>query len=178
MDKKKDKYFLDVNYMLNHLSPNSVYATDAKEHEPGSAQSEQSSWRHKKYKNQKGIYSLTDLILTCEAIRRGDQKSLSRDGFRNSFFNFIYGNRETLVKYEKAILDNETSQMAIKNNLTHFDFLREHMFMMANLGSVSYEDKVRFAHIQREQFYEDRRKWREENKHLFEERDKKLETPF
>lgn len=167
--KKGGKYFLDINYMLDRLSPNSVYVHDARTHDTGCAQSEATNWRHET--KHKG-YSLTDLVLTCEAVRKGDQKILNHDGFRYGFFDFIYKNRETLAKYEKAILDNETSQIAIKNQQNHFDFLREHMFMMTNLNLVSYENKVKFSKLQKEQFGEERRKWIKEHKHLFKRKEK------
>lgn len=166
--KKNEKYFLDVSHMMDNLSSNSVFPTDAKWHWSGCAQSEREEWKYSKVSRG---YSLTDLILTCEAVRKRDQDILGYNGFRHRFFEFIYGDKETLGKYEKAILDNEVSQIAKAKAMNHFDFLREHHSMMKNINSVDYKTKVKFSKMQKEKYSKEKSKWVKKNKHLFKRKD-------
>ncbi|MDO8516568.1 MAG: hypothetical protein Q7S33_00425 [Nanoarchaeota archaeon] len=128
--KKEDKYYLDRNYMANHLSPNSIFADDARSHGNGCAGKE-GIWYHKTSRN--GTFSLTDLILTAEAIRREEYSVLQYVGFRHNFLKFINSNQKTLERYERAVIDTELSFFAENNRLTNSEFLREHMIMMKNL---------------------------------------------
>jgi hypothetical protein len=142
--KKGDKYFLDLDVLHKILSPNSFY--------------EDSSWIHQE--NKKSPYSLTDLVLTSEAIRRRNWNIFGYNYWRNEGQrNFAYTNEKTLRRYEQAVLDTEVSMNAQKKEMTNFEFLREHLFETASFVRTPFPEIKRMLKEQNKKYGIAKRKW-------------------
>lgn len=122
--KEGNNYILDKNHMLDNLSPNSVYANDSRNHWSAYSHIDRTEeWNHK---NNGGIFSFTDLVMTNEAIKKQNWKLLKYTGNRSELMKFLYNNPEVFAAYEKAVLDTELSLQAKKQGMTNFDFLRDY----------------------------------------------------
>ncbi|MEA3414071.1 MAG: hypothetical protein U9Q99_00905 [Nanoarchaeota archaeon] len=159
--KKGDKYFLDFEHFSKILNPNSYFGKNG--------------WKHKGQKN-KSRYSLTDVILTSEAIRRRNWRKLGYNAFFSNNENFIYGNEKTLRRYERAVLETELVVEAQKKGWTNSEFLREYHSRISNRNQVPYEDIKRMLKEENKQRGIERRKTTLRLKK--EEKEKKPEIPF
>lgn len=125
--KKGGKYFLDVKFMLDRLSLDGVYTHTSRTHETSYSHIDRTfDWVHDIHK---GGFSLTDLVLTCEAIRKENWKILNYCGVRYELLKFLYSNPDVFERYEKSVLDAELSTLAEKEGKTHFEFLWEYSEM-------------------------------------------------
>jgi len=158
--KRGDKYFLDFEHFSRILNPNSYFGRD--------------EWKHKKQKN-KSRYSLTDVILTSEAIRRRNWKKLGYNAFFGDNENFIYRNEKTLKRYERAILETELSVEAQKKGWTNTEFLREYNSRISNRNQVPYQDIKRMLKEENKHKGIERRK--ATIKHKKEEREREKNEP-
>ena len=162
--KKGDKYFLDFEHFSRILNPNSYFGKE--------------SWKHKGQKN-KSRYSLTDVILTSEAIRRRNWRKLGYNTFFSNNENFIYGNEKTLRRYERAFLETELVVEAQKKGWTNSEFLREYHSRISNRNQVPYEDIKRMLKEENKQRGIERRKATIKYKNEEEKRKKnELDVPF
>jgi len=123
--KKGDKYFLDFEHFSKIISTNSYFGKN--------------NWKHPGQK-EKSKYSLTDVVLTSEAIRRKNWKKLGYNAFFGTNKNFIYKNENTLRRYERAVLEMELYAEAQKKGWTNSEFLREYHFRIAHMNQVPYEE--------------------------------------
>jgi hypothetical protein len=143
--KKGDRYFLDWENFYKIINPNSNFGFR--------------NWKHSNSTN-KVPYSLTDVVLTSEAIRRRNWKVLGYNAlFNKGSVNFAYSNEKTLRRYEHAVLDTEVSMDAQKNNMTNSEFLRKHLFETANFVKISYPEIKRMLKEQHKQEGISKRKW-------------------
>lgn len=158
--KKKDKYFLDKDYMFNHLSPNSVYARDSQSHWSAYSHIDLTeAWNHP---GNGGIFSFTDLILTSEAIRKENWNLLKSTGNRSKLLTFLYNNPDVLFNYETAILETELSMQAKKKGWDNFEYMRRHMEMMKNRQYLDLDLAREELKQYRESELEEKRKRHEE----------------
>jgi hypothetical protein len=112
--RNKGRYFLNLKWVKEHISLQSYYTN------------KDCNWIHEKEEGQK--FSLTDLVLTAEAIRRKDWKILEYNGFyKKDVAEWIYSDSKTIKEYEKAVFDTEMSAWARKENWTNLEFLRRYL---------------------------------------------------
>lgn len=123
--KKGEKYFLDFEHFSKILNANSYFGRDG--------------WNHSGQKN-KSTYSLMDIVLTSEAIRRRNWRKLGYNAFFGDNESFIFGNERTLKRYEKAVLETELAVEAQKKGWSNLEFLREYNSRIVHKNKVSYED--------------------------------------
>jgi|GEM_PF-3077519 len=138
--KDGERYFLDLDFLSLNLSPNSAYCGDARMPGGGCAEGDSGGWVHK---DARRTFSLSDLVLTCEAVRRKCWNVLGYVGIRKEFLDFIYGDPATLARYEKAVFDSEMSVYAGKQGWTHSEFLRNHAIWQANNKPIPFTERVR-----------------------------------
>jgi len=134
--KVGDRYFLDTRYMLNKIGPNSCYVGDWRNRR-GLGR----GWYHPVRAEDRRGFSLTDLVLTAEAIRTRKWKVLGYNGNRRYFSGFMFSSSETLERYEKAVWDNEMSQWAKREGWTNSELLRRRIEMGMNKRPMSFEDR-------------------------------------
>jgi hypothetical protein len=139
--KEEDRYYLDLDFLRANLSPNSLYARDARNHSDGCTGGVHDRWYHK---DEAGCYSLSDLVLTCEALRRRQWDVFRYVGFRHDFTDFIYSNEETLRRYEQAVFDSETSVFARKQGWTYTELLMNRALWRATSQEreMPFKDRV------------------------------------
>jgi len=136
-----ERYYLDLAHLNANISPNSLYARDARQHSDGCANGAIDKWYHR---GETGPYSLSDLVLTCEALRRRQWDVFRYVGFRHDFTDFIYSNEQTLRRYEQAVFDSETSVFARKQGWTYSELLRNRVLWRATSQErqIPFKDRV------------------------------------
>jgi len=163
--KKGNKYFLDFDNFSKIINANSCFGKNDK-------------WKHKNRGN-KSPYSLTDVILTSESIKRKNWRKLGYNAFFRDNENFIYGNEKTFRRYEQAVLETELVVESQKNGWTNSEFLREHHSRISNRNQVPYEDIKKMLKQENKQRGIKKRKntirCKKEEK---ERKEKELELPF
>ena len=122
--KKGDRYFLNFNDFSKIISANSYFGNG--------------DWKYFGQENKSG-YSLTDVVLTSEAIRRRNWGKLRYNAFFGNNRNFTYKNEKTWKRYEQAILDTGLSLKADKEGWSNSDFLRKHLFDNLSRTKVPHE---------------------------------------
>ena len=150
--KKGDKYFLDIDNFSRIINANSFFGLETND------PFEVKSWKHFQQGN-KSKYSLTDIVLTSEAIRRRAWRKL---GYNALFFdnrNFIYKNQRTLRRYEKAVLETELIVEAKTKGWTNSQFLREYHSQITNRTKTPFEEIKRMLKEENKQRGIERRKY-------------------
>ncbi|MBW2967444.1 hypothetical protein KY362_03075 [Candidatus Woesearchaeota archaeon] len=168
--RRGDRYRLDPASLVTELSPNSYYTTIAKQRRDVA---ETGNWTHP------GVikgFSLTDLVLTCEAVRRERWDVLGYNGLFDRVFDFMYSDEQTLERFERAQRDSEVSMMARNAGMTHSEMLRERLFTEAVINQqhrwngtepLSFEKRVAIYETEkaeREKAAEERKAAREKEK--------------
>jgi hypothetical protein len=134
--KKNNKLYLDINKMMDNLSGNS-FSRGTKERDE-----RKTEWVHKE--KNKSLFSYTDLILTCEAIRTKNYKFIGYLGPCQAYEDLIYNGSQTLKRYYNAVIDTETSLIAKKENWTNTQLLRyrlENNFR-DRIDNINYEETI------------------------------------
>jgi hypothetical protein len=174
--KDEERYYLDLAHLSANISPNSLYARDARQHSDGCANGEIDSWYHE---GETGPYSLSDLVLTCEALRRRQWDVLRYVGFRHDFTDFIYSNEKTLRRYEQAVFDSETSVFARKQGWTYTELLMNRALWRATSQErqMPFEERVRIYKQWKKEHDEEQARLEREREAMREE-EKEDEVPF
>lgn len=160
--KKGEKYFLDFEHFEKILNANSYFGNEA-------------LWKHKNQKS-KSHFSLTDVVLTSEVIRRRNWKLLRYNALFNFNPNFIYKNERTLRRYEEAVFETEQSVKAQKQELTISEFLREHHYSKLKRKTVPFQEIQRMLKEENKKIGTLKRKRTIEQKK--EDQNKEPELPF
>ena len=141
--KKGEKYFLDFEHFSRILNPNNYFGKKC--------------WKHPE-QEKKSTYSLTDVILTSEAIRRRNWRKLDYNAFFGNNENFIYKNEKTFKRYERAVLETELIVEAQKKGWTNFEFLREYNTRITHRNQVPHNNILKMLKEENKQRGIERRK--------------------
>lgn len=74
-----------------------------------------------------GDLGYTDLILTCEVIKKKDWRVLQYRGYEH-LDDFLKQNPDSYQAYQKAVWDSHTSLYAKKEKLTNTQLLRGRLY--------------------------------------------------
>lgn len=80
----------------------------------------------------KNKFSLMDIVLTGEAIRRKKYEVFYYDHSKEKKNKLVSSDQITYAKYSDAVFNMETSYIAKKNKMSTFDYLRMRILMKGN----------------------------------------------